>query len=276
VTTPRRPVALALALTLAVIMATGISGCAIGPAHQHPSHTTASPPTPAPTAEGTPSAKPSGVIGTTSFRSADGELSGTVTITATGNRTGSMSLIDVTVSNYHSTEPMAGALELSPYPAGTHCLSDQFSLSLGNMSDAATQTFRFGVDSDASDPDPTDGDPTLYRTVVAGAPEASAPSGGCVLQPLAEGSVTWTIPHPASIFAVRDSGPETDAMGATTMAAGKPVSYQVAENDTILAVAKRFRVSVDALLYLDPTADLPNPWSTLPAGETITLIRSTS
>jgi hypothetical protein len=61
-------------------------------------------------------------------------------------------------------------------------------------------------------------------------------------------------------------------MGTTTIAGDKPVSYQVAQNDTILAVAKRFRISIDALLYLDPTSDLPNPWSALPAGETITFV----
>jgi hypothetical protein len=272
----RRPAVLALALMVAVIVGTTVSGCTIDSERSIPSHTTESSPTQAPAAESTTSAGRSTVIGTTSLDSADGKLSGTVTITATEGRTGSMSRVDVTVSNYHSAEPAAGELELSPYPAGTHCLSDQFSLSLGNMSAAATQTFVFAVNSDASDPDPTNGDPTLYRTVVASAQEAPAPSGGCVVQPLAEGSVTWTIPHPASIFALRDSGPELDAMGTTTMAAGKPVSYQVAENDTILAVAKRFRASVDALLYLDPTADLPNPWSTLPVGETITFVGPTS
>jgi LysM repeat protein len=269
-TVRRQPTPIALPFLLAAAVALGVVGCTTNGTHPEPAHTAA-----APAVHKAPASGPSGVIATASLSSTDNAISGTVSVSANDLQQGAANTLTVTVSNFRSTEPAGTTISIVTYPAGTSCIADQFALDLGNLTNASTQAFLFGANSTPAEDDPTGGDPSLYRTIVVGAPEAPAPDGGCIIQPLAEATLTWTIPHLPSIFAAVDTGPAPQAMGTTTLVGGKPVSYQVAPNDTIAAVAKRFKITVNALLYVDPAADLPNPWATLPPGERITFAKAT-
>jgi LysM repeat protein len=52
---------------------------------------------------------------------------------------------------------------------------------------------------------------------------------------------------------VVDSGIRTGGTGVVTMVDGKPASYAVAPDDVMKAIAERFGITVDDILYLNPT-----------------------
>jgi hypothetical protein len=218
-------------------------------------------------------ALPAGVIGTGTFVSTNGGASGTITITSTGHPNAQgFDLLDVAITDYRSTAATPLQLYVSPYPPGTKCIADQYAQSLGTLGRQTTQHVQLPVSADPTLGDLVKGDPTLYRTIIVGSPETAPTTGGCTIIAHAEAAVKWTIPHRTNVLAMHDTGVTADASGGVTESAGAPAKYVTGGNDSISGVARRLGTTVGVLLYLDPTADLPNPWSRLPAGKAITLI----
>jgi LysM repeat protein len=67
---------------------------------------------------------------------------------------------------------------------------------------------------------------------------------------------------------VSDSGSKRWATGKVTVVGGWPVSYVVAPYDVMAVIAQRFGITVDDLLYLNPTRGYG---PTALAGETLNL-----
>lgn len=71
-------------------------------------------------------------------------------------------------------------------------------------------------------------------------------------QVVAAAPLTWTIPGFFPGLVLRDSGAAPSARGIVTDYQGSPASYAVWGDDSAIAVAKRFGITVDQLLYLNP------------------------
>ncbi|WP_258046277.1 LysM peptidoglycan-binding domain-containing protein [Leifsonia shinshuensis] len=104
------------------------------------------------------------------------------------------------------------------------------------------------------------GQPSYLGTLVTYSSAASFDGVPQELGPnkvLAVDKVRWSVPvRPSNVHPV-DSGARTNAAGAVTAttASGAPRRYEVAEGDTTQAVADRFGIPVEWLLWLNP--DLP-------------------
>jgi LysM repeat protein len=70
---------------------------------------------------------------------------------------------------------------------------------------------------------------------------------------------------------VVDAGPRDGASGAVVTRDGHPVTYPVAPNDSITAVAQRFGISVDDLFYLNESRLPVTTDRTLYLGEKLNL-----
>jgi LysM domain len=193
---------------------------------------------------GAVAAKPAavtGVVGTGTFSSPDGATSGSVTITAASGD------FYLSLSNFATTEQGTLELSFSPYSAATPCLGDQFNLSFGNSSKAATQ------DNLALGPE--EGDPSFYKTVVlerSPSQTSTTATGGCVLAPLAFATVKWTIPDTRPALKIVDAGSRPLASGTVTTDNGTPTSYLVMPGDQLTTIAKRLGITVDDIRFLNP------------------------
>ncbi|WP_157498420.1 LysM peptidoglycan-binding domain-containing protein [Leifsonia sp. Leaf336] len=105
-----------------------------------------------------------------------------------------------------------------------------------------------------------DGQPSYLTSLVTYSSAASFDGVPQELGPnkvLAVNTIRWSVPvRPSNVHPV-DGGARPSAAGSVTAttASGAPRSYEVAEGDTTTAVADRFGIPVEWLLWLNP--DLP-------------------
>lgn len=105
-----------------------------------------------------------------------------------------------------------------------------------------------------------DGQPSYLTALVTYSSAASFDGVPQELGPnkvLAVNTIRWSVPVRQSNVHPVDGGARTNAAGSVTgtTASGAPRSYEVAEGDTTYAVADRFGIPVEWLLWLNP--DLP-------------------
>jgi hypothetical protein len=106
----------------------------------------------------------------------------------------------------------------------------------------------------------SDGQPSYLTSLVTYSSAASFDGVPQELGPnkvLAVDTVRWSVPVRQSNVHPVDGGARTNAAGSViaTTASGAPKSYEVADGDTTTAVADRFGIPVEWLLWLNP--DLP-------------------
>jgi hypothetical protein len=106
----------------------------------------------------------------------------------------------------------------------------------------------------------SDGQPSYLTTLVTYSSAASFDGVPQELGPnkvLAVNTIRWSIPVRQSNVHPVDGGARPSAAGSVTetTASGAPKSYEVAQGDTTTAVADRFGIPVEWLLWLNP--DLP-------------------
>jgi hypothetical protein len=93
---------------------------------------------------------------------------------------------------------------------------------------------------------------------------------GCVAGEVSAGTIRWRLPARLRELAKTDLGPVPAARGHVTVTDDRPTRYRVASNDSISAVAARFDLTANELLYLNPLRDHGND-DQLFAGETLNL-----
>lgn len=186
---------------------------------------------------------PDGVIGTAELTSASGDntVSGTVVVTAAGGG------FDVALEDFHSDVPGGLQLFFSPWSETTTCLADMHSFSFGNLSTDADQSGLSLGDRNSSR-----GDPSYYLTAVITTDPSTTDPDGCVLTPLAVGTITWDVPDTRPGLVAVDTGARFGAGGATAITDGAPMSYRAVAGDTLNDIADRFGITVDDLGFLNP------------------------
>ena len=156
-------------------------------------------------------------------------------------------------TNFTSTVPVPVSVTLIDIPPSVgdgltyHGVGDQL---MGGPTSAATSaTARV-----------SDGQPSYLTTLVTYSSAASFDGVPQELGPdkvLAVTTIHWSIPVRQSNVHPVDGGARPSAAGQviSTTASGAPRSYEVAQGDTTTAVADRFGIPVEWLLWLNP--DLP-------------------
>jgi hypothetical protein len=108
---------------------------------------------------------------------------------------------------------------------------------------------------------------------LSGAP-TGAPDKACPIPIVTHAPLTWNTPDLRPGLAVVDSGAVTGAMGVVSLDGDQPISYTVAQGDTLAVVAERFGITLDDLFYLNPRRS-PNPEDAQAfTGEVLNLSRS--
>jgi hypothetical protein len=124
------------------------------------------------------------------------------------------------------------------------------------------------------------GDPSYLRSVVVnrypiGAGFVSQSTPDCYEPTIASATLEWSLPDMRThLGTLVDAGPDDAARGTTTDDDGTPVSYRTAAGDTLLAIAHRFQVSTDDLIYLNPRRPSSYDAETAYADEVLNLDRS--
>jgi hypothetical protein len=113
------------------------------------------------------------------------------------------------------------------------------------------------------------GDPSYFKDFVLLDPAAATP--GCLSAIAAVAPIRWTMPDMNPGFFVYDTGATDGARGVTTMAGGRPSSYTVVQDDLLPQIAARFGITVDDLLWLNPTRE---EGSGAQVDEVLNLVRS--
>jgi len=93
---------------------------------------------------------------------------------------------------------------------------------------------------------------------------------GCVADKVSAGTISWHLPGGIRSLADTDLGTRAGARGEVTVGAGRPARYKVVAGDEVTAVAARFGLTVNELLYLNPLRDRGSS-PQLYAGETLNL-----
>ncbi|MDQ1609428.1 MAG: hypothetical protein QOE16_2160 [Microbacteriaceae bacterium] len=200
-----------------------------------------------PSASAIPNPVLKGVVATGELVSHDGKTSGHIAVAARDDGN-----FDVRMSDFRTSR--AGSLDLAlsatPSNSTAKCVAETIYFSWGSVSSASYQTFFLEGVTDL-----TRGDPSFFHTVLLTQPATVADADACGLSVAAGASLTWTMPDLRPNLHVTDSGSRKWAAGKVRMDDGKPASYVVAANDVMTVIAERFGITVDDLMYLNPTRD---------------------
>jgi hypothetical protein len=186
-----------------------------------------------------------GVVATGELASSDGKTSGHIVVTARDDGN-----FDVTMSDFHTPITSELDLGLSPAPLTSKaaCPASNVYLSFGGVSPGPARTFFLEGVTDF-----TRGNPSFFDAVLLTqlAPDPSNPL--CAESVAAAASLAWTMPDMRPSLVVVDSGIRSGATGVAAIVGGKAASYVVASDDVMEAIAQRFGITVDDILYLNPT-----------------------
>jgi hypothetical protein len=222
-----------------------LAGCTTVPASSteptaRPATSKESKPEPVTLEEGT-------VVATGRFTSVDGLTTGDVAITADDEGG-----FTVEISRFAS--PVTGELILNsstePFTEEAYCAEGFSTYVQGNLTPAPEMTIDLGFD------ELTSGDPSYLDTLILTL-NAAEPRTGCFSPVVALAPLTWTMPDLRPDIRVVDRGETGGASGWVTVDGDRPLSYTVAPDDLLPEIAARFGVSVDDLLYLNPTRSTP-------------------
>jgi hypothetical protein len=240
---------------MALGILSGLVGCT--PAPWHTAAIAATRATPTASAIPDPVLKPGAVVATGELNSPDGKTSGHIVVTARDDGN-----FDVTVSGFRTSTNGDLQLGLSavPFNPAAKCFADTgFHIVLNKVSSGTY--LLAGVD-------PVRGDPTFLESVLLTRSAIPAATGECLNAIVASATLAWTMPDMRPGLVVVDSGIKSGAAGTVTMVDGVPASYDVATDDVMAVIAERFGITVDDILYLNPTR-MADPAAL--AGETLNL-----
>jgi hypothetical protein len=183
------------------------------------------------------------VVATGELASSDGKTSGRIVVTASADGN-----FDVTMSDFRTSTAGDLELELSPVPfnSAVKCFADMGLRIALNKVSSGTYLLAGAVDS-------IQGDPTFLDSVLVTQPAMPAANGECLNPVVASASLTWTMPDMRPSLVVVDSGIRSGATGVAAIVDGEAASYVVASDDVMEAIAQRFGITVDDILYLNPT-----------------------
>ena len=219
---------------VAVLLLAGCTAPAPEPVESPTAHNPIVTPTPTPGPRGT-------VLATGHFDPADG-VTGTIELVV-----GDTDRYEVRVTGFSSTLPAEAQLMLSPFPLITSRTSlDGPSFALGAPAGGDTSIVMGGFPMASGDPSFLDG------AAMAMYVEADHVESGCNRTILAKAPFLWVIPDLRPNLAVADLGEREGARGEVTVVASRPISYAVAPNDVLEAIADRFDITVEDLIYLNP------------------------
>lgn len=193
---------------------------------------------------------------------ARGRLTGAVTGTFTITHTAlSGSTLHLRHLDLHGSASRTLQLGTSVHAIG--CNDDGIAYVTGTVTSAPDQ-----------DIDLQDGSPALYSDLdylgaLAITPEEGAP-GWCDARRYGTAPLRWTVPSSIRALAASDDGATAGATGRVRTAGGRPTRYTVAADDRIEDVARRFGITSDDLLYLNPLRERGSD-STLYTGEVLNL-----
>jgi hypothetical protein len=177
------------------------------------------------------------VLATGSFQGVAGRASGTVTV-----RVASDLKLDVELTGFSTSDESGVTIALSVDrfgPLAGAPTVPAVDLPLGMVYGAGGDT-TYRIDTEGRR---DRGDLSYFNSLEV------VHEGGTVV---AAAPLTWTIPDFYPGLRLVDSGPADFARGVVTDYQGRPASYAVWGNDNPAAVAKRFGITVNQLLYLNP------------------------
>lgn len=179
-----------------------------------------------------------------------GDATGTVTIRATGDGGFGVRIDDL------ETELgglLSAHLSTKPFIPGVYCASSRAGFhAFGDFAPAPTYSFTlygFGH-GDSSWPDPAFLDDLVLT-------RSGEPLEDCFYAVAAVAPLHWTLPDMRPGLVVTDAGPAGGARGPVTLSEGDPVAYAVVDDDRLPAIATRFGITLDDLLYLNPARAVP-------------------
>lgn len=207
-------------------------------------------PTPTATASAITYPEPGTVVATGTLESPDATVSGEVSIRMIERSAG---VFELALSNFSSSvESVEAALVPEPIDASVACYDEGFRVGTPRLTAEPEQahmlgdlgTITFGAD----------GDPTFFDAVVIVRPPASDEERATCLQwVVGFANLEWSLAPRYPDLELTDRGPIDGATGEVTEERGVPAAYLVAEGDVYEVVADRFGLTLDELMYLNPT-----------------------
>ncbi|MEP6478598.1 MAG: LysM domain-containing protein [Rhodoglobus sp.] len=189
-------------------------------------------------------------MATGTIASEDGKTSGAVRVTLAADGTYGFDLTDFATKRTGDVELLLNPVALGPAET---CLDTGFRVTLGRLSADATQDFHLGDMVDIAGGDPTFLDEVVLTQVIPADVE-----NDCAATVVAAAPLTWTLPDRRPDLTVVDSGPADGANGTVALDGTTPLTYTVADGDTLELIAERFGITTDDVFYLNPTR-IPNP-----------------
>jgi LysM repeat protein len=218
------------------------------------------------------------VVGTAAFESDRHDVSGTLEVVSTPNtRVGVMTFgWTILIHDFRAPEQFTGPgdfrLVAEPNSGEWPCV--------GSWGGAALTDWEFD-DGEyrlvIADDWPAASDPSWLDSLVmldSGQPELDA--DGCRFPVALSADIEWTMPDVRPDLVVIDGAVAPNAAGEVTIDDGAPVSYIVAPNDTLNAVARRFGITAEELMFLNPARQnaTATPRDELVAGERLNLAKT--
>jgi hypothetical protein len=197
------------------------------------------------------------VVATGEFTSPDDSFSGRVSVVSSGGDDFNLVYSDVVTTR---PAPLATSFTTQPYDPVSHCAGGAVELSFGDLDLATEPTIDFWSGDVMGE------DPAFLDDVIV--TQGYTPECGYTV--VAVAPLAWTLPVMRPDITPDDAGVTGGANGDVENADGELVSYGVVTNDVMAAVAARFGLSVDDLLYLNPLRT-SGPEQTLVDGETLNL-----
>lgn len=277
----------AIGVGLAVLLAAASSACSTGTTA---SEVPASPDATADTVDvaATPEAAaveiPAGtVVGTATFESDVYDVSGTVDVVhAPGTKVGATAfewtlVIRDLVLPEQFSDPTQFRIVAEPNSGTSPCMGSWGGdpIASFDITDGAG-TLAFGNPFPDQNPWSSDLDPSWNDSlIILDAASETPDENGCRFPVAVHADFEWSMPDVRPDLLVTDGQAADGATGETSIDDGAPVAYVVAPNDTLDAVAARFGISAQDLLFLNPARQ--NDTSTGPeiliAGERLNLTK---
>lgn len=286
-TTPRlrsrrsaRTVSVGIALVLSITLG-GCTGDLFGrSAEPTPTPTSdADTAEPATEVETTVSDVPGGtVVGTATVESDRYEVSGTLEVVSTpATRVGASTFgWTIFIHDFRAPEQFTGPgdfrLVAEPNSGEWPCV--------GSWGGAALTDWQFDGGEYSlviADEWPAASDPSwLDSLVMLDLGESEPDANGCNYPVALHADIEWTMPDVRPDLVVTDGATAPNAAGEVTLEDGAPVSYVVASNDTVDAVARRFGITAEELMFLNPARQnaTATPRDQLVAGERLNLVKT--
>ncbi len=207
---------------------------------------------------------PDGVVGTGSMTSWNGKTTGTLRVVA---KSGKFTLV---LSHFATDFTGENLFVLSDEPVTMSLCGENNLWQIGlttKQNNVVEPTMSFVLLEDGNEWS----DPTFFTTFAfvqyptVGSDGQPSIVRGCQQPIVAMTSIDWTMKSIYPELTVHDGGPLSGAKGPVTSKHGKPFSYLTARDDTWQAIAHRFGLTSDELVYLNP---IRHPASTRPEAYT--------